>query len=211
MKLIRDFYDYLLPELPGCTTAFLDLHLVEVARKLCEDSLVWRAELDAVDLEADEDTYDIDSPEPQSVVCKVLRLTLDDDVLWDPEWFNGCGRDEPTYNLTPPFSVNEDFTQITLVEDHIPGAAVTDGLEIKGALKPKFGADRLPDILLTTHLEALRKSVLHRLMLMPKKPWSNPELAVVYGNEATRLIHRAATNTAGGNVRGPLRTRKANG
>lgn len=211
MKLLSDFYDYLLPELPGCTPEFLDIHMVEAARKFCGESLVWRGDFDPVNLVADEATYDLEPDEPKSVAVKVIRLTVNSVVLWDQEWRIGCGRDEPSYHLEAPFSVSEDFTQLTLVDDEIPSAAVTDGLEVYGAMAPSFDADRLPDILLTTHLEAFRKTVLSRLMLMPKKPWSNADLAVEYRAEATSLQHLAAMRVAGQNVRGPLRSRKAYG
>lgn len=36
MKDLSAFYDYLLPELPGCITALLDQHLRMVAREWCD-------------------------------------------------------------------------------------------------------------------------------------------------------------------------------
>lgn len=209
MKPLKDFYDYLLPELPGCAPGFLDLHLVEVAREFCQATCVWRADLDAIDLVADEDTYDIDGSETQSVVAKVIRLTVDDDVLYDAEWTRESHRDEPTYHLSPPFELNGDGTQLTFIEDETPAEASADGLVIHAALKPKFGATFLPDLLLTVHLEAFRKAVLSRLMLMPKKPWSNPELAMHYDSQAAGLAALSATNARRGNTRAPLRTRKS--
>lgn len=210
MKLLSEFYDYLLPELPGCTTAFLDLHMVEVARDFCEDTLTWRGDFDAVNLVADQAAYDLDPAEPQSVAVKVLRLTVNDEILWDVEWNKNVDRDEPTYPAhgEPPFSLNAEMTELTLIDEEIPSAAVTDGLEIYGAMKPKFDADRLPDMLLNTYLDTFRKGVLARLMRMAKKPWSNPTQAGDYDSDYVSGKQLAATRMQRGNTRAPLRTRK---
>lgn len=209
MKALADFYNWLLPELPGCSTAFLDLHMVEAAREYCQRTSAWRADLDPVSLEADEDTYDLDGSQTQSVVAMVIRLTIDDDVLYDREWHPESHRDEPEYAQDAPFTVNAEGTEITLIEDEIPDADSEDGMEIHAALKPRFGATHLPDLLLTEQLEGFRKFTLARLMTMAGKPWSNPELARQYASEADQKIQLAATLARRGNSRAPLRTRNS--
>lgn len=57
MSALADFYDLLLPELPGIATPMVDLHLREVARDFCTKTSAWREDLTAIDLVAEQGTY----------------------------------------------------------------------------------------------------------------------------------------------------------
>lgn len=211
MKTLATFYDHLLPELPNCTTALIDLHLLQVARDFCTTSRAWRGDFEAVDTIADEGTYELSPDETQAEVVAVHRLTVNDVLLYDDRWMPDCATtgDEPKYSLArPPFSLNDVLTEITLIEDEIPSAAATGGLVINGSMRPKVGATQLPDLLYVTHLEAIRAGVLSRLMLMAKKPWSAPEQGVMYRADYASRTQFSATTAQRGNTRGPLRTRK---
>jgi hypothetical protein len=210
VKTLASFYDHLLPELPGCTTAMLDLHLLLWAREFCTTGHVWRADFDAVDLVADQPTYDLDASETQSEAVKVIRLTVDDILLYDELWSDDSQADTgPKYPAGhPPFTLSDTMLEITLLEDEIPTAAVTGGLEVYGSMRPKATATSLPDFFLQEHVEAMRMGVLSRLMRMAKKPWSNPALAQEYASQYQSLLQFAATNAQRGNTRAPLRVRK---
>ena len=71
------FYDHLLPELRGCTTAMVDLHLLHTAREFCERSSAWRYAWSQSTL-ADEATYDISAPETKSEIVRVTKLSVND-------------------------------------------------------------------------------------------------------------------------------------
>ena len=47
-KALSTFYDLVMPELPGCTTAMVDLQLVRMARDFCERTRAWRGDFDAI-------------------------------------------------------------------------------------------------------------------------------------------------------------------
>jgi hypothetical protein len=210
VKSLASFYDFLMPELKGITTAMLDLHLRLWARDFCAKTHVWRADFDPVNLVASRATYDLDASASQAEPVKVIRLRVNDELLYDELWTEDSqGDDEPKYERgNPPFTVNDTCTELTLMEDEIPTAAVTDGLEVYGSMRPKMNATQLPDLFYGEHLEALRTGVLSRLMVMPGKPWTDRELATFYGSEANRLALAAATRAQRGNTRAPLRTRK---
>ncbi len=209
MKVLASFYDLLLPELPGCTTGLLDLHLVLWAREFCRTSHVWRSDFDAVDLVAEQATYDLDASESQSEAVKVIRLTANDVVLYDELWSDHSQTDAPKYTVGhPPFTLSDTMLEITLLTDEIPTAAVVGGLEVYGSMRPKTTATSLPDFFLTEHAEVLRMGVLSRLMRMVKKPWSDAGQAQQYASQYQSLLQFAATNAQRGNTRAPLRTRK---
>lgn len=202
------FYDHLLPELKGITTAMVDLHLLHTARDFCERSSAWRFafELSAV---ADEDTYDVSAPELRSEVVRPTKLTIDSVLLWDSDWMPGNQGDTPKYDRAdPPFALDILNGDLTLLEDEVPTAAGSQNIALVAALKPSFSATTLPDFLKFQHLEALRCGTLARLMQMGGKPWTDRPLATKYDSDYARLVQIAATAAQRGNTRAPLRSRK---
>lgn len=209
MAAFTAFHDHLLPELPGCTVAMVNLHLLHTARDFCETTSAWRVAVDPVATEADVALYDISEPELGSEIVRVTRLAINSTLLWDDTWNPDTPGDVPKYDRSePPFSLSNDGTELTLIDDEIPSAAVADGFAITAALRPKFTATVLPDFLKTEHLEAMRTGTLARLMVMGKKPWTAREQAQKYLSDFTVLKGRAAFNAQVGNTKKRLRVRK---
>lgn len=208
MATLSAFYDHLLPELKGCTTAMVDLHLLHTARDYCERTSCWRVPFTASSV-ASTATYDISAPEPKSEIVRLTRLEIDGILLWDDLWNDDSDSDEPKYDrANPPFSMNPENTEITLTVTETPAAAGTHNIALTAAIKPSFAADVLPDLLKFQHLEALRTGTLSRLMRMGAKPWADRVLAADYGAEYLRLCNLAASNAQTSNTRKRLRVRK---
>lgn len=209
-KPLADFHDLLLPELPGCTVAMVNFQLRETARELCHRTSAWREPLTAVDTVAAQAAYTLTAPADSELV-RVTKLTVNDILLWRLTDRKPSGTDsetEPTYGIDePPFTLDENLTQIVLATDEIPAAAVTGGLAVEAALKPTAAAATLPDFLLTQCSEALRYGTLSRLMLMAKKPWTDRPLATEYGQRWNAALNFAAYQAQVGNTRRPLRTK----
>lgn len=207
MSALADFYDLLLPELPGCPTAMVDLHLREVAREFCSSTNVWAASLTPIDTVAGQATYALATP-ANSQLCRVTSLTLANDLLWKLE-----GRDvhsssalRPQYQSDePPFVLNGDLTAITL--DTAPTAATVGGLRLEVTLKPTQTATSLPDLLLAQYAEAIRYGALARLMSMGKKPWTDRPLAAEYQQQWDTKKNFAAYQAQVGNTRATLRVK----
>lgn len=202
------FHSLLLPELPACPEPMMDLHLREVARDFCLRTSAWAMPLDAIDMVASQAIYDIDSPEPESVVTRVTQLTSNNVLLWrdvDPKY----SEDAPKYRRgEPPFTVSNDLLQITLIADEVPTAAVSGGLQLIGALQPSRSASTLPDFLLTVYSEAMRVGTLSRLMAMSKQTWTDQAMAAVYAREWEQKLGFAGYQVNVGNTRKTLRVRK---
>lgn len=208
MKPFTAFYDHLMPELPGITTAMVDLHLLHAARDFCERTSAWRYDFTQATV-ADQAAYDISEPELQSEIVRVTRLAVLGTLLFDDRWTPDTPGDVPRYDRAePPFSVNDDNTEITLITDEVPAASSSTGLFVTAALKPKFTATQLPDFLLKERLEAIRAGTLSRLMVMGKKPWTDRDMAMVHASEYSRHCNLAATHAQQGNTRTLLRVRK---
>lgn len=209
MTPISAFYDHILPELRGCTTAMVDLHLLHVAREFCERSSVWRYAWVQPTI-AGQATYDVSSPELRSELVRITRIGVNGRLLWDDAWADhrrAPSEEAPRYPRTePPFIMDDLATELTLIGAEVPTADMTNGLTLTAALKPSYTASQLPDLLKTEHLEAIRVGTLARLMRMGGKPWTDRELAGFYQAEFNRLMNAGATRAQLGNTRQRLRT-----
>jgi len=206
MSSFSAYYDHLLPELPGCTNALLNVHVLRVARDFCRKTGIWRQELDAVNLVAGQAAYTLATPS-NSALVRVVRLTAADKLLWlhgedDNDEYPDYARDKP------PFSLSNDLTQITLIADETPTASSALGLKTTATLQPANTATVLPDFLLSQYLEAIKAGTLSGLMKMMKKPWSNPGLSAQYQSEWSTLTNRAGYEAQVGNTGKLLRVKK---
>lgn len=206
-----EFHDLLLPELPGCTVAMLNLHLRQVVREFCAKTSAWREPLTAVNTVAAQAAYTL-TPPADSELVRVTKLTVNSVFLWrhtDRQPAGTDTEDEPEYTIDePPFTLDENLAVLTMATDEIPAAAVTGGLVVEAALKPTEDCTTIPAFLFTQYSEPLRHGTLSRLMLMAKKPWTDRELATEYGNRYQAALNFAAYQAQVGNTRRPLRVRK---
>lgn len=208
MSALSAYYDHLLPELPGCTTAMVDLHLRAMVRDFCKRTSVWRQDLAAINLVANQASYTLVTPADSEVV-RVTALKAASELLWVDTDRQTDG-DEPKYQRgEPPFTQSTDLSQITLITDEVPAASLAGGLVVTVALRPTDTAATLPDFLLTEYLEAIRLGTLSRLMRMGgKKPWSDRVLAADYDTRFNALVNHAAYQGSVGNTRKSLRVKK---
>lgn len=208
MTPFHEFYDHLMPELPGITTPLVDLHLREVAREFCRRTTIWRVQFDPVTTIGGQATYDLEPSEAQCDVVKLHKVTLNDQLLYNDLWTPGDEGDKPKYDKAhPPFVLDDTLCTITLAEAEVPTASVALGLDVTGSLMPKYNAMQLPDLFKSQHREALRVGTLARLMAMGKKPWTDRDMALDHRNTFTSLAVHAAYQAAAGNTRKPLRAR----
>jgi hypothetical protein len=207
-KAFSAFYDYLMPELPGCTTRMVDLQLLLIAREMCERAGVWNDSLSPIDSEAARTDYPLVSPYAKSEVSRVMRLTWGGCLQWsaiEPKR-DHCPKPEerPRYLAgQPPFGLNAAMDTIKLTEQ--PAGQIL----IDAQLRPALSATTLPDLLMTQHLETVRMGVLSRLMAMGGKPWSNGPLAGVYVSQYMSALNHGAANAGNGNTRAPMRTARS--
>lgn len=211
MSALSAFHDLLLPELPGCTIAMVNLHLRETAREFCAKTSAWREPLAAVNTVAAQAGYALATP-TNSELVRVTELTVNSILLWRHSDHDRAGTATeviPQYLIDqPPFTFDENLSTITLATDEIPTAAVVGGLVVEAALKPTAAAATLPDFLLTKYGDAIRYGTLSRLMVMGKKPWGDRPLAVEYGQRWHAALNFAAYQAQVGNTRQPLRVKK---
>lgn len=204
MARLDDFYPLILPEIDGATKPLVDQRVREAAIDMCRTTSIWRADFAPIDLIQGQSAYELMTPEPDSVVSKITSLSIGGRLIWsDDKTCKGqFARDKP------PFSLSIDMQEITLSEEIAPVSSLPAGLQISAAMCPTATATTLPDFLLTVYGQTIRVGVLHRMMKMAGKPWSNPGLSVDYLREWNSAMNYAAVMGAQGNARNILRTKK---
>lgn len=194
--LWSEFYDHIMPELPGVQPALVDHWLRQVAIDFCQDTCVHTTEVTPIDIVADTATYDLSSPIDETEVFMVKAVWYDDvpldiapaDVLdrYFTYWPSVTDTQPSCYTHSRP-------DQITLYPT--PDTALVGGLRVKVVLRPTLIATGLASWVFTRYLRAISMGVKGRLMEMQGKPWTNLQIAAANLSE-----YRSAKAVARGEV-----------
>jgi hypothetical protein len=85
-----------------------------------------------------------------------------------------------------------------------PNAA--GNVRILAALKPSRTSTNFPEWIFERYIETIADGALWRLMIVPKKPYSDKDLAAFHKGKFDGLVGEARARTARGTTRGPLRS-----
>jgi hypothetical protein len=201
LKLWADFYDYLLPDVPGCPFVAANHALRNSAILFCEQSLAWVYEHPDIAVVNDVDEYPYVPPAGALVHAVTYAEFNDKEIdasvkqedmrIWN--WRNQTG--SPQYVLSGP-------TALTLV----PKPDVEGTLKLIVALKPDNDATGIDDGIFQEYHGAIVHGALARLMLSPRKPYTNAELAAYHMKEFAAKTGSAGARVARNYTRAPLRT-----
>jgi hypothetical protein len=202
-KVWADFYDLVAPDVPGCPFAAIDIALRQTAIAFCEQSLAWKYTHPDIAVVAATASYDFVPPSDAAVHaityaafngteidCNAGELNIASAVY---DWRNQTG--------TPEYVLG-GATALTLV----PTPDVAGTLSMEVALKPSPSAAGIDDSIFNEYREAIVHGALSRLMLSPKKPYSNPSLATYHQQQCTILTGQAGMRQARSHTRAPLQT-----
>lgn len=177
-----DMYEHVLPELPGCPTVLVLPTIVKVVRHFCEQTQAWKLDLDAINIRSGVDTYDLDG------VPSCAEIIM-------PSYVESLGNElDAEDGYTMP-----NREQITLSDE--PQEDEVGGLVIQVVLRPKTDATETCDDLFCDWHEIWAYGVMERLMRMPDKIWTEPNMANAYHtmywngiNDARVDVDRGHTN-----------------
>lgn len=167
MKRWDEFYTVYLYDVQGATYFAAANELRRAAQEFCDRAKVWRTDLDPVLTTAGNVLYDFDISGDQEVV-KLLAATLD-------------GRDIPVLRAA----------------DRLPGFAAVKALNAREfilsiqpvndqkivttvILKPSHAAAGIDDHLYAQYAEQISWGARSRLYMAPDKPYTNPDLALMF-------------------------------
>lgn len=187
----EDFLGHILPEVPGCDTDMAKQKLNLAIREFFLKSRSWRVKAGPYDVLADAEDPNIylDPIEASLKVGYVFGVTYNGDRLKAM-----AVKPDETAFATPG--------KPTYYHAEVPGALrvyplpTTDQLEALHVYCSVIPVDarQVPEHVATHHFETITKGALSKLLVMSKKPWTNPDLARVYGAQYYDGLREARVN-----------------
>lgn len=178
-------------ECPGAPDTLVQSKLQDVVNSFYRDSLAWREVVGPYKIVANRNEITLNPVDQYTSVQYVLGAYLLPDS-------NGGNRPQylkasPTLlvgtDVGPPaafFMMKPDLMQLF----PSPNATLGAVLYVYAALRPEVNTPRLPDLATTHHFDALMAGLLARLYAMPRKPWTDKDLARDKTNEYKRYLLR---------------------
>jgi len=171
---IDNFLPMVVSELPGFDSALTLQNLRIAVREFCKDTEMWTKQLDPINEVKDQAGYTLDPDEEDSVsILRIIEVELEDGII-DPHYYRMDN-------------------EITLVfeEGSIPDKDKDDAIEVKVVLRPMYNAVNIPTWMFERWGNTIMAFAKYKLMLMPRKPWSNPEMAIYYKKEYDQGLFEA--------------------
>ena len=211
-KTYEDFYDEVLPYLPGCTPALAKVAIRNAVIDFCESSLIIQRDHDPVTVLAGIIDYDFEPPTGY-LVTKIMRA-----------WYKGSEL-QPTspddidasilYNQTYPGAtkvlqdpnaiIQKDERTYTLYP--FPKETAAAALTMRVALKPSRSSSTIENVIFEDYAEVIGHGAKYRLMMSTNKPFTNADAASISKqlfDEGTNVARQRATR---GYVRSDLRVK----
>jgi hypothetical protein len=201
MKLWSDLYDLVVPDLPGCPFAAVNSALRQSAIAFCEQSLAWKEEHPPIAVSAETAEYAFIPPTGAAVHSITHAEFNAKEISSHTGELDTSSRNWRNQTGTPEYVLG-GAGLLRLVPE--PDSAGT--LTMTVALKPSTSAAGIDERLFDEYREAIVHGTLARLMLSPKKPYTNTQLAQYYHQLFAIEAARAGTRAARNFTRAPLQT-----
>lgn len=216
MKAYTTLYDDCTPELPGAEPALVLHYIKRTCNDFYERTLYSREVLAGISIVAGTATYTITASDTANFeVGKILEVRLISSSSSNltaykmqartPEQLDIDMPDWDTNTGSPRFYTQRAIDQLTLA--YVPADSCPSGLIVTIAKLPLYAGAGIDDPIYEKFMEALGYGIKGRLMRMPKKPWSNPELSKQYLQMFENEVAGASAIAAKGFGRAPLRSR----
>ncbi len=212
-KAWSDFFNWVLPHVPGCAQTVAEDAIREAAIDFCDSTLIWRRELSIDSVAGGNGTYDLVAPmAAQYSDGNVIQTTSIVDAKFngvrifaktDDELKALFGSDWDSHTGTPLYFNMVDENTARLAP--IPTSAIVGGIWLKVAVIPMQEAAEVDEFLWVNYRQEICAGALAELQKSPRKPYTN----LAQGAENQRYydgaVHDAASGKKNNYTRKPLR------
>lgn len=201
MKAWAYWFPDLAVHVPGCPQMVMEHELRRAAQAFFTSTYAWKADQAVKPI----------APLLESVVV-APDLTTQDLVRVEAAWFDGR-KMAPTTAEGLDAQHMQGWHAITGAPDRylelepgllrlfpLPQAAAASGLKLRLSVTPSEASTGLPDDIALRYRDQMHVGAKARLMLMPGKPWTNLDLAGVYGATFASMVATATARAAMGHV-----------
>lgn len=203
---LADAVDDVLPHLAADPSApVTELAIRNAAIEFCSTSGVWTYTQEDASLTAGQRAVELE-PDMGADVARVEAVRYRGKRV-DPankgKWLDELEYGDPSG--APRLWAQNDVEQILL--QPVPHTSQAGVLEIDMVLQPSRAATTIPGWIWTQWGEHIVDGALARLMLMPGKPWTAPELGAMHRMSFHQAMHNAKAGAITNRAGAPLRTR----
>lgn len=199
-KAWSDWYNDVLPDVPGCPELIAANAIKLAAIEFCERSFVYL--VDHAPIDATDGTGEYDWAPDGS--AKVVRPET---VWYDKKELTPVTRDQladmhaywPDWEGTPLYFVQEQLEKLIVVPK--PDADLSDGIRAKVSIRPSQSAGGIHAFIWEKYLEPIASGAKARLFAMKRKPWTDGALASYHKGVFDDAIDKARLASFKGHVR----------
>lgn len=205
-RTLHEFLPEVQPEVIDCPIPMILQALRDAAQKLCSNGWVWQEEY-TFSLQAGQAIYDL-KPEADAIVSDVydvrkknsttsdkytiidsLRVPEPDMKMWDTGW--------RTHESSTGTITKWDFRDERILIVPKPTATFSDWIKVQCVLQPDRSTNTVPEELYDDYAEEIAAGAKGKLMMMPKRSWTNVQVGQEYTKEFKRACRRARWRVAG--------------
>lgn len=203
-----DLLPYILPEVPGAPDALVKQAIMRAANDFCTETGVWSEIQDPTPVVDNVNEYDLDAPSGAQVITiksiwmvnrELVPVTMERLQELIPNWQESKGSDPAYYNCA------QDYSTVRIYP--IPLGANGAKMTIRAIYAPNQFGTTLPAFLVDKYLDEIMAGAKSRLMIMPNKSWSQPQLAMVNATVFNEGVVKAKVFQAHDKVAGSVRVR----
>lgn len=214
MKLWSDFFENVIPYVPGCPAITAEVAIKNTVIDFCEKSLILQRDHDPVSVVANQADYDLDPPKGY-VVVKIMQAWFESnpihattyDYITDPTHLNAGFPSAKLRVGTPTHLLQKDERTFALVP--APEKNIANAITLRVALKPSRSSSGVEDVIWEDYAETIAHGAKARLMMTAGVPYSNPQAAttgaVLYQQGLNVARQRAAHGYSRGNLQVKMR------
>lgn len=205
LKAWHEFYPDVLTSVRGCPQPTVDHHLRRAAIELCTRSRRLKLDMPAFNTVAGTAEYAL-APGAGMETVQIIDAAVDG-VPIDPvrraiastmtDWSTDQGR--PSLYL---MSGNDETVRLWKTPDAVYAVTLTL------AIKPDQAAVGIEDWFGDRYNDTIAAGALARLMALPKKVWTNPDLALYHNERFEAGVSRACAEAIKDGTSAPLHTKK---
>lgn len=193
MKLWSTWLQDVRPHVPGCPDLLAEHELRRCAQEFFRRSRAWQVRIPAaIAVTAGTSTVTIATGDAAQDLLRVESIRYDGkelepvaqdalDKSFGDDWSTHTGFPNRFLQLTPG----------SVVLYPVPDVDAVTGVTARLSVTPSESSTGLPDDLAIKFYEPIHIGARSRLMLYPGKPWTNYDLAAVYGNAFTDMADAA--------------------
>lgn len=199
------FLNEVMPDVPGCSKEVAVNAIRNAAIEFCKKSFVWMETLDPVNVVANVDVYDLDGMPNGSVIERVNKLYYLGAELTASNVDEVNAKRQSAVGGAVKYYAQSSPTQVILYG--IPDVSTTGALVMDVALTPSRSSVGIDSAITDRYLDGIVSGAKSRLMLIPKKPWTDLALASYHKGEFGSAVDTAMIDAARGFGRSPIRTK----